>query len=93
MLREIGEEAWKVIATGFSVSVADDADDDVAASATSVATPFSEGLLRHILSLTADQQLELCKKLAKGKDSKGHKFRARHKQTLILSSTVIANRA
>lgn len=74
MLQKIDGEAWRVVATGFSVSVADDHDDDVATIATSVATPFSEGLLRNILDLRPAQQLDLCRQLAKGKDRKGHKF-------------------
>ena len=37
-------------------------------------SPFSENLLRNILDLNPAQQLDLCKRLAKGKDSKGHKF-------------------
>jgi DNA modification methylase/ParB-like chromosome segregation protein Spo0J len=67
MLDKISDEAWEVIATTFQNIVADNEPDAVAEIATGVATsPFTENLLRNILDLKPDQQLELCKELAKG---------------------------
>lgn len=74
MLQKINSEAWKVVATTFQQTVADDENDAVAPDATTVAGSFSERLLREILDLCSGQQLELCRWLAKGKDKKGHKF-------------------
>ena len=62
MLQKIDGEAWKVVATSFQQVVADEENEAVAGSATTVASNFSERLLREILDLTADQQLNLCKK-------------------------------
>ena len=60
-LKAVDIEAWKIVATSFSTSVANDDDDGVASNATTVAnTIFTEGLLRNILDLTADQQAALC---------------------------------
>lgn len=75
MLNKIDSEAWNIVATSFNDVVADSDDDAVADPATNVAkAKFSEGLLRNILDLDRSQQLELCEKLAKGKDKKGHKY-------------------
>ena len=48
-------------------------DGDVPNSGTTVPI-FTEGLLRVLLPLTAEQQHGLCRLLARGKDDKGHKF-------------------
>lgn len=75
MLNKLCSDAWSVVATSFKETVADDDDSEVAGNATTVAkTSFSERLLRDILDLQPDQQVDLCKRLVKGKDSKGHKF-------------------
>lgn len=74
MLNKIDSEAWAVIATSFKEPVATAENDVVAEFATTVATPFTEGLLRNILDLSAAQQTRLCKWLVKGKDPKGHAF-------------------
>lgn len=74
MLNKIDDEAWRIVATSFYGTVANNEDDEVADYATTVATPFSERLLRNILDLDPGQQVELCGYLAKGKDKKGHKY-------------------
>lgn len=74
MLNKINDEAWRIVATSFYGTVASEDDDEVADYATTVATPFSERLLRNILDLDPGQQVELCGYLAKGKDKKGHKY-------------------
>lgn len=70
-LKAIDSEAWKIV-TASQENVTTAEDDGVTVNVTSVT--FTEGLLRNILDLTPDQQLDLCKQLAKGKDKKGHKF-------------------
>lgn len=62
-------DAWECIATTFEQAVALAGDLDGAASATPVA--FTEFLLRDILDLRADQQLELVQALANGQIRKG----------------------
>ena len=75
MLNKINDEAWRIVATSFLNTVAENEDDGVAESATGVAkSPFSENLLRNVLDLHSGQQVELCGYLAKGKDKKGHKY-------------------
>lgn len=74
MLQQIGHEAWHVIATTFETSSSQDDESAVAQLATTVASPFTENLLRHILDLTPAQQLALCTALARGKDPRGHRF-------------------
>lgn len=74
-LQKIDAEAWGIIGTGFKNIVPDSESDDVPDSGTGVPkSSFSENLLRNILDLQPDQQIDLCKRLVKGKDSKGHKF-------------------
>lgn len=67
--------AWEII-TGSVFSVMMSENDDVIEDITTVIkeSPFSENLLRNILDLTPSQQLDLCRKLAKGKDSKGRAY-------------------
>ena len=65
MLNKIDDEAWRIVATSFSNTVAENEDDGVAEIATGVAkSPFSENLLRNILDLNPGQQVELCGYLA-----------------------------
>ena len=72
-LKSIGNEAWSLVkVTTFASSVTVDVDSDVTEKVTTVT--FTEGLLRNILDLYPDQQLELCKLLVKGKNSKGNAF-------------------
>lgn len=60
MLNKLCSDAWSVVATSFSNTVADSESDDVADIATDVAkSKFSENLLRNILDLQPDQQVEL----------------------------------
>jgi hypothetical protein len=77
-LQKISAEAWKVIVAtfeGHSVDLKTDVATDVVAVATkSQLAPFTEYLLRSILSLAARQQLLLCTYLAKGTDAHGHKY-------------------
>ena len=69
MLNKINDDAWRIVATSFYGTVANNEDDEVADYATTVATPFSERLLRNILDLNPGQQVELCGYLAKGRCS------------------------
>lgn len=71
-LQKIDSDAWKVVATHSQENAMPQADEAVATSATTVA--FTEGLLRDIISLQPEQQVDLVRKLARGKDSKGHAF-------------------
>jgi hypothetical protein len=71
-LQKIDGKAWDQIATTVRAQPMPQQNGDVADIATSVA--FTEGLLRSILSLTPDQQMELVTRLLRGKDSKGHSF-------------------
>ena len=65
-LKKISEDAWEII-TGTMDSVIQQDDDAVIEDITGVIkSKFSENLLRNILDLHADQQLELCGYLAKG---------------------------
>lgn len=72
VLRKIGREAWVVVGASFSGSAPNEEIEE--APSNGATAPFTARILREILDLTADQQLELCKKLAKGKDGKGHKY-------------------
>ena len=71
-LRKITPEAWRIVAT-FQVA-AMSLGEDVATTNVATAT-FTEGLLRNILYLTADQQLDLVQDLATGRINK-NKFKA-----------------
>ena len=62
-LRKIVPEAWRVV-TDTVRAVTANSGGAVTASVTDVT--FSENLLRSILPLTADQQLDLVKRLADG---------------------------
>lgn len=64
-LRKLNPEAWKIVVTTFDDTVTLSDDDRVTESVTTV-TPFTEGLLRSIVSLSPDQQLELISNLASG---------------------------
>jgi predicted transcriptional regulator len=65
MLKKLADDAWKVVATSLSGLQIATENDEVAENATTVASSFSERLLREILDLTAPQQLDLCQLLAK----------------------------
>ncbi len=84
---KIGERiGWSRSAVLNYIAVLDGIDTDVLNFAkeyqlgrvsindTNVSMTFTEGLLRNILPLTAEQQLTLIKKLVKGKDQKGRKY-------------------
>jgi site-specific DNA-methyltransferase (adenine-specific) len=70
-LRKITPEAWSIVAT-FQVAAVSQSED-VATSNVATAT-FTEGLLRNILFLTPDQQLDLVQDLAAGRINK-NKFK------------------
>lgn len=67
-LSGIAQEAWQIIATTIRSDSPPRQDCGVADVATGVA--FSENLLRSILPLRPDQQVELVRRLARGKCSK-----------------------
>jgi hypothetical protein len=71
-LRGVDSNAWKVVATALGEVSVPREEGAVARNATPVA--FTENLLRSILPLTAAQQLELVRSLARGKNGKGHKY-------------------
>jgi SAM-dependent methyltransferase len=77
-LQKISAEAWNVIVATFESNAlplkTETATYDVAVATKSQPSPFTEGLLRPILSLAARQQLLLCTYLAKGTDAHGHKY-------------------
>ncbi len=77
MLSKICADAWQIVAaTTKSAFVAEDSSGVVADGATTVAKTFTEGLLRHVVNLTAEQQLSLIKDLAAGRMDKA-KFKKR----------------
>lgn len=71
-LAKIDRRAWEVVGATFRVGAAAQ-DEDIAPSFGATA-PFTEGLLRNILFLTADQQLDLVQDLAAGRINK-NKFK------------------
>jgi len=71
-LQKIDTRAWDVIGATCS-KVAPDSENGTAPSNGATA-PFTEGLLRSILSLTPEQQLELVSSLARGEIQK-NKFK------------------
>ncbi len=74
-LQKICKNAWDVVITSFDKAVIDDENDAVIENITTVIkSDFSERILRNILDLKPGQQLELCRKLAKGKNGKGNTF-------------------
>lgn len=72
MMHDIAADAWSVVATTIRGAGLLHDDDGVADIATTVA--FTEGLLRSIIALRPDQQVELVRRLARGKCSKGRPF-------------------
>ena len=72
-LKGVAPEAWNTIATAMREASAPRQDGDVADIATPVA--FTENLLRAIVVLTPDQQLDLVQDLAAGRINK-NKFKA-----------------
>jgi DNA modification methylase len=71
-LAKIDRRAWSVIGTAFQSGAAAQEEDAVPSVGTTV--PFTEGLLRNILFLTAAQQLDLVQDLAAGRINK-NKFK------------------
>lgn len=69
-LSQVTKKAWKMVATTFSHLCSKEDDGAVAELATTVATPFTEGLLRNIVTLKPRQQLELVTDLAAEKINK-----------------------
>ena len=61
-LRNICGEAWEIVGATLDNLAPSDLEDN-APDAGAIA-PFTEGLLRSIVSLNPDQQVELVKKLA-----------------------------
>jgi DNA modification methylase len=78
-LKMIAPAAWATIATTFQRTAAPPENDAVAENATTVANQatdvFTERLVRVILPLTGDQQLDLVQDLAAGRINK-NKFKA-----------------
>ncbi len=73
-LKAICPKAWNIIATTLDKELHSLKTGSAATNATTVA--FTENLMRNIVSLDPDQQLELVKDLAEGNINKG-KFKAR----------------
>ena len=69
-LQAITAEAWAVVVPTFGIGLATPADDE-GTLIVPTGTIFSERLLRDILTLTADQQLELVQDLAAGGATNG----------------------
>ena len=70
-LRKITPDAWRIVATFQAAAVSQ--SEDAATTNVAIAT-FTEGLLRNIIFLTADQQLDLVQDLAAGRINK-NKFK------------------
>jgi len=71
-IQKIDAEAWKIV--GATLRDLPLVPDDELAPSNGATAPFSERLLREIISLTPAQQLDLVRKLSRGKNSKGHSF-------------------
>ena len=77
MLKQITAEAWAiVVATENQRAVAQESGDGVAEMLRPVASPFTEYLLRAIITLTPEQQLPLVKALVKTGDKKAYRQQA-----------------
>lgn len=63
LLSKIDKRAWEIISTTFEISETKSSQDVVGEIPTVVGI-FTEGLLRNILDLTSDQQIELVQALA-----------------------------
>jgi len=67
----VTEKHGGIIGASFSEFAPEDESDGAPGNgATATKSPFTAGLLRNTLDLTPSQQLELCRKLAKGKNEK-----------------------
>jgi DNA modification methylase/ParB-like chromosome segregation protein Spo0J len=75
MLSQISRKAWNLVATTFSVFGSNESEEEVADNATTVASPFTERLLREIVSLKPRQQIELVSRLSNDKEFKKAKFK------------------
>ncbi|MGD9729880.1 MAG: site-specific DNA-methyltransferase [Nitrospiraceae bacterium] len=71
-MAKIAKEAWAIVGTTIRDVVPSGEDGAVPEFGSGV--PFSENLLRCILPLTADQQVELVRRLARGKCQKGRPY-------------------
>lgn len=71
-LQKLSEDAWRVVSTTVRETGGQPTSGEVDGKSTAV--DFSERLLREIVPLLPAQQLELVQRLARGKDTKGHKF-------------------
>ncbi len=81
-LSSICKDAWKMIDTTFDLAVSTNKWDDVSTIDT-IVSPFTEGLLRHILPLSPDQQIELVQLLIENKiNKKQFKTRAERYKTM-----------
>lgn len=70
-LRKIDDEAWSEIVTATNEELRNQLKGSVTENVTGVTFTFSEGLLRNIVPLTADQQCELVGRLADDEIGKG----------------------
>lgn len=74
LLKRICKDAWNIIVTTFEPAVTGTEEDLVTPIVTTVT--FTETLLRSILDLTPEQQLELVTELATNKDFSKGKFKS-----------------
>lgn len=68
-LHKICKEAWNLIGATFQITAP--GEEKTSAPQNGATAPFTENLLREILQLTPEQQLELVKDLISGKRTKG----------------------
>lgn len=71
-LAKVADDAWQIV--GATIRNSAPSVEDHAAPEFGATAPFTAGLLRSILSLRPDQQVELVRRLARGKCSKGRPF-------------------
>jgi hypothetical protein len=75
LLSKIDKRAWEIISTTFESANKIASEDTVGEDSTPVGIPpFTEGLLRSILHLNPEQQLELVQELGTNKDFSKGKF-------------------
>jgi hypothetical protein len=77
-LQDIDKQAWQMIVTTFDDDRHKPGDEAVTDDVTPVTSPFTEFLLREIISLTADQQRKLVQKLIKDRDKATFKSQAEY---------------
>ena len=68
-LEKIGSDAWQIVGATFRHCTK--GDNETVAPKFGATAPFTAGLLRHIIQLSHDQQLEMVRDLADGRIQKG----------------------